>query len=72
MRPHGWVVSVAVSGTDEQRKALEEALTANHRVVRSDPVTFTYRPTPPSGPPPERTDEPKRAESARDGTVTEA
>ena len=65
----GGIELADVSGVEEQRKALEEALKAHHQVGRSEPVTFTYRPTPPSGPPPEPSGE--RAHPDDDNSVKE-
>lgn len=48
--PIGWVV---MSGPDQRRKRFEKAVKTHHQILRSEPVTFSYRPTPPSGPAPE-------------------
>ena len=46
------ILSSVMSTSDDKRKALEEAAAKHHRVVEVDKVTFTYRPTAPSGPAP--------------------
>jgi hypothetical protein len=46
------ILSSVMSAPDDKRKALEEAAAKHHRVVEVDKVTFTYRPTAPSGPAP--------------------
>jgi len=46
------ILSSVMSASDDKRKALEEAAAKHHRIVEVDKVTFTYRPTAPSGPAP--------------------
>ena len=46
------ILCSVVSASDDKRKALEEAAAKHHKVVEVDKVTFTYRPTAPSGPAP--------------------
>jgi hypothetical protein len=48
------ILSSVMSASEDKRKALEKAAAKHHRVVEVDKVTFTYRPTAPSGPVPTR------------------
>lgn len=52
---------VAMSNPKNSRKRLENAMKTHHQILRSEPVTFTYRPTPPSGPAPEPSAKRERA-----------
>jgi hypothetical protein len=49
-----------MSKGDAKRKALEEAAAARKHVVQRGQIGFTYKPTPPSGPPPRPDDESSR------------
>lgn len=52
---------LAMSSPEKSRKRLEKAVKTHHQILRSEPVTFTYQPTPPSGPAPKPSAKRKRA-----------
>lgn len=54
------------SPEQNRRQQLEKAAKIHHQVVQSEPVRFTYRPTPPSGPPPQPQPRPERPQRARE------
>ena len=49
------IVSSVMSASDDKKKALEDAAEKHFRVVQADKVSFSYRRTAPSGPPPATT-----------------
>jgi hypothetical protein len=64
IRPSLSVGCATMASREQDHKEFKEAAKVHHQVLRSDPVTFNYRPTPPSGPAPKaqpNTERPERA-----------